>query len=124
MAAIVVVVASLVALCAVLARPYPPVPGVTWANLERIEVGMTEAQAEAVIGCQPMGRSRGGPAIGDHSPPGYHTALLWSNTECDILVYLDRAGRVIGREGVGSGGSAPPTWYDRLRKRLGLASEP
>jgi hypothetical protein len=46
--------------------------------------------------------------------------LLWSDMECDILVYLDANRRVIAREGIGSVGSTPPTWYHRLQKRVGL----
>jgi hypothetical protein len=112
--------AGLAALCAYLSRPGPPGGGVTWANVERIEVGMTQPQVEAVVGRPAQTRWRGPLPITDNSPPGYHVVLLWSDMECDILVYLDRDGRVISREGVGSGGSGPPAWYDRLRKRVGL----
>ena len=38
------------------------------------------------------------------SPPGFDKVLMWSGMECDILVYLDRDGWVIGREGVGVAG--------------------
>lgn len=111
---------SAAALCTYLSRPDPPGPGVTWANVERIDVGMTQPEVEAVVGRPPQASSRGPMPISNNSPPGYHVVLLWSDMECDILVYLDLDGRVISREGVGSGGSGPPTWYDRLRKRVGL----
>jgi hypothetical protein len=107
-------------LCAYLGRPNPPGPGVTWANVERIDVGMTEQEVEAIVGRPPQTWSHGPMPLSDNSPVGYHRVLLWSYMECDILVYLNREGRVIGREGVGSVGSTPPTWCDRLRKRVGL----
>jgi hypothetical protein len=106
-----------IVLCAFLSRPEPPGPGVTWANVKRIKVGMTQPEVEAVVGRPPQSWSRGPQPLTGNSPPGYHRALLWSDMECDILVYLDRQGRVVGREGVRS---TPPTWYDRLRKRVGL----
>jgi hypothetical protein len=120
LAGIALALVGLAVFCAFLSRPDPPVPGVTWANVNRINVGMTQAEVEAVVGRPPQTSSRGPIPITDNSPPGYVVVLLWSDMECDILVYLDRAGRVIGREGVGSGGSGPPTWHDRLRKRIGL----
>jgi hypothetical protein len=83
----------------------------------RIEIGMTQPEVEAVIGRPPQTWWRGPDPLTDNSPPDYHTVLLWSDTECDILVYLDRDGRGIGREGVGG---RPPSWYDRVRQRLGL----
>jgi hypothetical protein len=120
LAGIAIVLAGLAVLCAYLSFPDPPGPGVTWANVERIEVGMTQPEVEAVVGRPPQTCSRGPGPISDNSPPGYHVVLFWSGMECDILVYLDRDGRVIGREGVGSAGSGPLAWYDRLRKRVGL----
>jgi len=53
----------------------------------------------------------------ERGPPGTYFALLWSGAECDIWVYVDRDGRVVGREGIGG---RPPAWYDRLRQRLGV----
>jgi hypothetical protein len=119
-AGVLVGLACVVALFAYLSRPEPPGPGVTWANVERIKVGMTQSEVEAVVGRPPQTWSRGPIPLTDRSPPQYDRVLLWSDMECDILVYLDRDGRVIGREGVGSVGSRPPAWYDRLRKRVGL----
>jgi hypothetical protein len=92
---------------------------VTWANVMRIEVGMTQPEVEAVVGCQPQAWSPGPVPIGWNPPPGYRKVLLWSDAECYLLVYLDRDGRVIGRDGVRGW---PPSWYDRLRPRLGLQS--
>jgi hypothetical protein len=112
-----ITLAGFVALGAYLVRPDPPKSGVIWANVERIEIGMTQAEVEAVVGRPPQTWTRGPTPISENSPAGYHTVLLWSDTECDILVYLDAHGRVIGREGVGG---ARPSWFDRLRRRLGL----
>ena len=119
-AGLVISVVCFVALCAYLGRPEPPGPGVTWANVERIRVGMTQPEVEAIVGRPPQTYWRGPMPLSDNSPPAYHRALLWSDMECDILVYLDRDGRVIAHEGVGSVGTKPPTWWDRLRKRIGL----
>jgi hypothetical protein len=113
----VIALAGLVTLCIYLSRAYLPKPGVTWGNVQRIEPGMTQPEVEAVLGRPPQTWSRGPIPITDNSPPGYHTVLLWSDMQFDILVYLDGSGRVIGREGVGS---CPLSWYDRLRHRLGL----
>jgi uncharacterized protein YuzE len=116
----VIALAGFVALCVYLSRPYPPGPGVTWANVERIEVGMTQTEVETVVGRPPQTWSPGSISVTANSPPGYHAVLLWSDMECDILVYLDENGRVIGREGVGSAGSTQSAWYRRLRQRLGV----
>jgi hypothetical protein len=85
--------------------------------VERITPGMTRPEVEAVIGRPPQTWWRGPQPITDNSPAVYHAVLMWSDTELDILVYLDTAGRVIGREGVGG---PPPSWYDRVRQRLRL----
>jgi hypothetical protein len=78
---------------------------------------MTETEVEAVVGRPPQTWWRGPDPITDNSPPGYHTVLMWSDRECDILVYLNQDRRVIGREGVGG---QQESWYDRLRRLAGL----
>ena len=105
--------AGLTLVCAYLSRPYPE-PGVRWENIGRIEVGMTVAEVEAVIGCPPQSVWAGDPI--ERGPPGTHASLMWSDVECDIWVFVDREGWVIGREGVGR----RPPWYERLRQWLGL----
>jgi hypothetical protein len=110
-----IAVAGVAALAAFLSRQHPPVPGVRWGNVARIEVGMSRPEAEAVIGSPPQ-------AIWpcdsiEWAPPGTDVSLMWSGPECDIWVYLDRSGVVIGRQGVGS---PPASWYDRLLRRLGM----
>ena len=115
----VVILVGLVALCAYLARPYPPVSGVSYANVERIKPGMSRAEVIAILGIEPQQELHGREGqITPNTLPEYHKALMWSDAECDIWVYLDREGKVIAREGVGGRGS--PTWFDRLRRRLGV----
>jgi len=82
--------------------------------LDRITDGMTRAEAIAVIGPEPQSE-RPGDAAG-LGPPATRTSLMWSGEECEVRVILDGNGRVIGRQGVGS---IPPSWFGRLRARLG-----
>ena len=119
-AGIVTSLLAVVSFCACLSLPDPAAPGVTWANVERIVVGMTQREVEEVVGRPPQTCIPDPMPITDNSSAAYHTVLLWSDMECDILVYLDRDGVVIDREGVASVGSRRPTWFDRLRKRVGL----
>jgi len=110
-------IAGIVALCAWLSRPLPPGPGVTFANVERIEIGMPLHEVETILGGPTHATASGPQQITDNSPQDHHVVLLWSDMECDILVYLDRDGRVIARE---IGGGKKPNWYDRMRKRVGF----
>ena len=88
------------------------------ASVERIKAGMTQREVETILGTPPQHSWRGLEGqVTANTPLYYHKALMWSGTECDILVYLDDAGIVIDREGVGG---PPPSWLDRLRKRLGV----
>ena len=120
-AGVVIALVGLATFCAYLSRPSPLRPGVTWANVERIKVGMTQRQVAAIMGRLAQLRVSGSMRIKDTpNPPKCHTILWWSDMECDILVYLDRDGRVIGREGIGSDGNRPPTWYNQIRKSVGL----
>jgi hypothetical protein len=106
---------GLVLLATYLGRPYPPGSGVHGSNLDRIADGMSRPEAVAVIGLPPQGERPGHPA--EFGPPATRTTLTWSGDECDIWVFLDGDGRVIGRQGVGP---FPPSWLGRLRARLGL----
>jgi hypothetical protein len=98
-----------------LGRPYPPGSGVHWSNLDRIDNGMSRAEAVAMIGYAPQNEQPGDPV--GLGPPATRTTLMWSGEECDVWVFLDGDGRVIGRQGVGS---FPPSWLGRIRNRLGL----
>jgi hypothetical protein len=105
----------LVLVATYLGRPYPPGSGIHWSNLERIADGMSRAEAVAVIGLPPQTEQPGQPeGLG---PPATRTTLKWSGDECDIWVFLDGDGRVIGRQGIGE---FPPSWVGRIRHRLGL----
>jgi hypothetical protein len=106
---------GLVLVAAYLGRPYPPGSGVHWANLDRITDGMSRAEAVAMIGRPPQTEQPGDPS--GHGPPTTRTTLKWSGDECDIWVFLDGDGRVIGRQGIGS---FPPSWLERIQARLGL----
>jgi hypothetical protein len=106
---------GLVLVALYLGRQYPPGSGIHWSNLERIDNGMSRAEAVAMIGFPPQTEWPGDP-IG-LGPPATQTTLMWSGDECDIWVFLDGNDRVIGRQGIGN---FPPSWFDRIRNRLGL----
>jgi hypothetical protein len=114
-AAGVVGLSGLVLVAAYLGCPDPPGPGIRWANVDRIAEGMSRAEAVAVIGFPPQTEWRGDPV--DLGPPATQTSLMWSDVECDIWVFLDSDDRVVGRLGVGR---PPPSWFGRIRSRLGI----
>lgn len=113
------VLAALAGLLAYLARPDSPGPGVTWANAARIEAGMAEAEVVAIVGSIPHGalNYHGPDMIHENESPDTAWVQLWSDSECDILVYFDCHRRVVD---VRVNGPPPPNWIDRLRRRLGL----
>jgi len=111
----VVALLGIVLLALYLGRPYPPGSGIHWSNLERIDNGMSAAEAVAMIGFPPQSEWGGDP-IG-LGPPATQRTLMWSGDECDIWVFLDEKDQVIGRQGVGS---FPPSWFGRILNRLGL----
>ncbi len=112
-----VLLAALTGLLAHLARRDPPGPGVTWANASRIEVGMTEPEVVAIVGGQPMIFPPNTACPGQRPGTDTDTQMVWSGTECEIIVYLDWSGHVVDKE---TKGPSPPTWFDRARRRLGL----
>jgi hypothetical protein len=93
-----------------------PQPGVSWRNVARIRAGMSQREVEAILGSPPQASTRGPMPVSEASPADFHTALLWSAAELDIIVYLDRQDRVISREGVGS---PPHSLRGRVRAWLG-----
>jgi hypothetical protein len=106
---------GLAVLLAYLGRPYPPAPGGWWTSVDRVAIGMTEAEAVAAVGMPPQSEFPGDPIeIGSSDT---RRSLLWSGAECDVWVFLDGNGRVVGRRGIGS---PPPSWLGRVRTRLGL----
>lgn len=114
---VVLLLAALAAGVAYLGRPDPPGPGVTWANASRIEVGMTEPEVVAIVGGQPMIFPPDTAAPLQRPGTDTDTRMVWSGTECEIIVYLDWSGHVDDKE---TKGPSPPTWFDRARRRLGL----
>lgn len=70
------VLLGLAALCAYLGRPFPPEPGIRWENVERIQIGMTRAEVEEVIGLRTYSETGGPDSITKNSPPGFHKVLL------------------------------------------------
>jgi len=106
---------GLAVLLAYLGRSYSPAPGGQWANVDRVAIGMTEAEAVAAIGIPPQSEFPGDPI--ENGPADTQRSLLWSGAECDLWVFLDGNGRVVGRRAIGS---PPPSWLGRVRSRLGL----
>jgi hypothetical protein len=102
-----------------LSRPAPPSSRITPAAAERLEGGMTAAEAEAVIGLPP-GDYRSDPASPRHyaeflPKPGVRV-LEWQADFCTIQVRVgENSGRVLSTL-VG----APPSPWQRLRTWLGL----
>jgi hypothetical protein len=120
-------IVSLSAACVVLglavwllSRPAPPSSRITPAAAERIERGMTAAQAESVIGLPP-GDYRTDPGSPGHfaeylPKPGVRV-LEWEADSCTIQVRVDQdSGRVLSKL-VGEP-SNPPTPWQRLRTWL------
>jgi hypothetical protein len=101
---------------AYLGRPYPPGPGVRWDNLERIELGMSMAEVEAILG-RSFDQSYFAREARAITPPDTRLSTVWIGVECQVWVYLGPDWRVIGREGIGP---PPPSWGDRVRSRLGV----
>jgi hypothetical protein len=110
-----VCLSGLLLAAAYLGRPYPPGSGVHWSNLDRIANGMSRAEAVAMIGDPPQNEQPGDPS--GRGPATTRTTLMWSGDECDIWVFLDGDGRVVGRQGIGG---FPPSWLGRIQNRLGL----
>jgi hypothetical protein len=85
--------AGVASLCFHLNSPKPPRSGITRENAARIQPGMTTDDAETIIGFPPQVEF--GSQHLDHSPANAFSVLMWSDTECDILVYLDREKKVV-----------------------------
>jgi hypothetical protein len=121
-----IVLAGMLAACvgltlAVLAL-LPAGPGVTPANIERIENGMTQAEVEEILGSPGM---LGRPWVAFPSDWGpvppinaeRVTMCLWDNPHdgINVAVFFDRDNRVTGRM------SGPPeTFLQKLRRLLHL----
>lgn len=101
-------------LCAYLTWSKPVTPGVTLENARRIRPGMTYAEVRELMGCPPWIPSD---EDAERLPPGVETDRVWMGDGVGVLVVLDGDGRVTGKD---VRGGPPPTWFDRLRQRLGI----
>ncbi len=88
---------GLAILCVSVGRPDPPREPRIRHKAERIQIGMTQTEVEDVIGIRTYAWAPGPAPITEDSPPRFRKVLLWSG-DCDLLVYLDENGRVIGWE--------------------------
>jgi hypothetical protein len=79
-------------------QPLPPdPPGITWANFERIQIGMTLKEVEEILITR--WHARFTPEGLGPAPPDCGEVYLWSGTELDILAYVDKNGRVVAAQG-------------------------
>jgi hypothetical protein len=82
---------------------------ITKANCDRIQLGMTEREVEAILG---------GPAEETLAPePDPYAIKHWSSSTASILVYFDSSGRVCHTT---FGKKEPPGLWERIRRGLGL----
>jgi hypothetical protein len=77
--------------------PTPDPPGITWANLERIRIGMTLKDVEEIL--MTRWHARCTPEALGPAPPDCSEVYLWSGTELDILVFVAKNGRVVAAQG-------------------------
>src|SRR5262249_28973773 len=79
--------------------PRPTPPGASWANVERVENGMTRAEVEAIIG--PPGDYRAGPT--NYEPAGISRGVIieaderlyaWAFDDYFLTARYDASGRL------------------------------
>ena len=92
-----------------LSRP----PGVTAANFERVQVGMTEAQVEGLLGPESI--------LAEHDGPH----RIWVAEHAWLEVWFDEGGRVAKKEPWASFPRVlrrrpPETFWEKLRRWVGL----
>ncbi len=94
--------------------PHP----VNRANFERIQVGMTQAEVEAILGCPP-----GDYATVDYLPEfcGFMIlgATVWVSNDGDVRVWFDNEGRVEQAYFFELLVRRPPSLLDRVRAWVG-----
>jgi hypothetical protein len=117
-----IVLAGMLAACvcltlAVLAM-LPPRPGVTRANFERIQDGMTRAEVEKMLGGQGPDSPLLGPLDMNMKTSGPVTELLWVHPDRTTFVAVDFDGdnRVVRKYWEES----PPTFLEKLKRLLRL----
>ena len=108
------IVISLALPCLILTLPMllTPAPGVTAANANRIQIGMTSAEIEKVFACKPKsehGPTPNGPGSYASWDGSVHVAVFFSSDgkSCAALVYPSDGDPYL----VGEGSSV----FDRLR---------
>jgi hypothetical protein len=103
----------------VLLRPAPPSSKINPSAAERIETGMTQAEAEAAIGLPP-GDYRSDPAgprhFAEFLPRTGVRIVEWEADHCNIQLKVDeQSGRVVSK--IVGEPLPPPSFWDKLRAR-------
>lgn len=95
----------------------PPRPGITRANVARIQPGMSQQQVEEILASPPHAKLLGSQTAWANTPPRCASILLWTTDEMDVLVYVNQRGRVIGCDKTLS---PSYTWWERVREWFGI----
>jgi hypothetical protein len=91
-------------------------PGITRANFDRLEPGMSRAQVEAILGGPP------GEYVTWHGPEPYlpvpwgihyHQYEFWTGDECEVAVLFDASGRLSDKD-IGGELYKEPTMLENL----------
>ena len=85
-------------------------PGVTKANFDRIEIGMTLPEVEAILGTDRGSR----PILTDIMLPIGHEVEEWGGDEGFANIIFDEGKRMVRKDW----DSAPLPFLDRIRRRL------
>jgi hypothetical protein len=96
----------------------PPRPGVTEANVERIEDGMTREEVEALLG-GPGEFSYPRPSKALAPAKKYRDGVLWCHprSNATVIVNFDDRERVVGKTWVPA---SPQTFVEKLYSLFGL----
>jgi hypothetical protein len=91
----------------------PPRPGVTPANIQCIEKGMTLAEVEKILG---------GPGKVTPADPEHITEIVWHHPdeETSVIVWFDADNRVTGRPSSQLAPFRQETFWQKLRRLLRL----